>query len=60
MNEPGPIGQCDVCRILDGDTSGKAVKFCPLCSAWMCDSCRANPIRRAQAAAMRLFGWSRG
>jgi hypothetical protein len=54
-NGPAPLllhkqrGQCDVHRLVDGDTSSRLVEFCNLCKAWLCDDCRGNWARRMQA-----------
>jgi hypothetical protein len=42
-------GQCDVCRLVDGDTGSKLVEYCNICKAWICDACRKNWPRRMQA-----------
>jgi hypothetical protein len=44
---------CDVCFLLDGDVSPKAVLYCNLCDAFMCELCRKNKWRRAGAAIAR-------
>lgn len=44
---------CDVCFLLDGDISPKAVLYCKLCDAFMCEPCRKNKWRRAGAAIAR-------
>lgn len=41
---------CDVCRIVDKDETVKLCQFCTSCKAWICDTCRSNPIRRTHAA----------
>lgn len=58
QTQPTPdVGQCDACALIDHDTSPKLVQFCKLCNAWLCDTCRASPWRRAKAAAKRALGW---
>jgi hypothetical protein len=49
-------GTCDVCALLDGDRAHKTVGYCGTCNAWMCESCRDSPARRARAAGKRAFG----
>lgn len=49
-------GVCDVCRLLDGDRSIKAVRYCGGCDANLCAACARNPIRRARAALKRGLG----
>lgn len=44
---------CDVCRLLDHDTSGKLCEYCGLCDAWICTQDRAKWGRRLLAAAKR-------
>jgi hypothetical protein len=44
---------CDVCRILDYDTSLKACKHCGLCDAWICDADLSRWDRRFKAAIKR-------
>jgi hypothetical protein len=46
-------GICEVCALLDRNTSYKWVRYCSFCQAWMCQYCWNHPIRRAQAAALR-------
>lgn len=50
---------CDVCRLLNGDTSLKVCFYCPLCDSWICEADANDWGRRAQAAAVaqvkRLF-----
>lgn len=41
---------CDVCLILDGDQSNKRCFYCSLCDKYICDACRPNLVRRADAA----------
>lgn len=48
-------GICDVCRILDGDTSIKMVQYCSECDANLCQRDRLNYFRRARAFAKRHF-----
>lgn len=48
-------GVCDVCRLVDRDETPKDVGYCPLCGAWMCESCRVSPARRARAAGLRAL-----
>lgn len=59
-NEPGLgqvfLGPCDVCSILEGDRSAKAVTWCETCQAWLCARCERNWARRSLAAAIRVAG----
>ena len=43
---------CRVCELVDGDTSNKGVVFCDTCSAYICESCWTDGIKRAKAVAM--------
>jgi hypothetical protein len=47
---PPTIRHCDVCYLLDGDTSPKHTLYCRLCDKYMCDRCRKNNWRRTAAA----------
>jgi hypothetical protein len=47
--------QCDVCAILDGDTSIKEVNYCRLCDKHMCARCQNSPWRRAHAMFLYKF-----
>lgn len=49
-------GVCDVHRILDNDLRPRLVRWCSMCHAWLCDECRGNWVRRAQAMARRKIG----
>jgi hypothetical protein len=44
---------CDVCFLLDNDLTPKAVMYCKLCDAFMCEPCRKSTWRRAGAAIAR-------
>jgi hypothetical protein len=44
---------CDVCRLLDGDTTLKDCGYCGLCDSWICTEDRTNWLRRARAAVKR-------
>lgn len=48
-------GACDVCKLIDKSEELKDVGYCPMCNAWLCESCRTNPRRRAIAAGLRAF-----
>ena len=50
------IGCCGCCVILDRDMSVKPVKWCQMCQAWLCDGCRGNWWRRAQAFGRQAVG----
>jgi len=47
------VQPCDVCSMLDADTTPKEVRYCSLCSAWMCQACFDDGTRRARAAGLR-------
>ena len=54
MGRGSVVGRhCDVCFLLDGDVTPKAVMYCKLCDAFMCEPCRKNKWRRAGAAIAR-------
>ena len=38
-------GICDVCRLTLDDVSIKEVKYCALCSAWICKECEFSSRR---------------
>lgn len=40
---------CRVCTLLDNDESVKLVHWCKDCTAYICDPCRSDMIRRARA-----------
>jgi hypothetical protein len=50
---------CDVCRLVDFDTSEKLCGYCPLCDAWICDADNNDWVRRLKAAVLRKleFGY---
>lgn len=61
--QEGQPGVCEACLRIDRDNRIKNVTFCPLCNAWLCDSCKRNWPRRAKAAALRQIsnlGYHRG
>jgi hypothetical protein len=45
--------KCDVCEILDGDSSVKETAYCGICDAHICNKCRPDFGRRALAMALR-------
>ena len=47
---------CDVCRLLDGDSSPKPCAYCAGCRAWVCERDLGRWDRRARAAVMRRSG----
>jgi hypothetical protein len=47
------VRHCDVCFLLDGNTSPKETMYCKLCDAFMCEPCRRNKWRRMGAAIAR-------
>ena len=49
---------CDVCRLLDYDTTKKLSGYCKLCDAWICQKDESNWIRRLKAAAKRKLEYS--
>lgn len=44
---------CDVCRLLDYDTTEKLCGYCSLCDAYICDADRNRWDRRIKAALKR-------
>lgn len=44
---------CDVCRLVDADTTVKNCGYCSLCDAWICEHCVADWPRRIKAAVKR-------
>jgi len=49
--QPGwEMHYCDVCRLLDKDTSQKPCFFCDKCGAWICKKDNYRMDRRARAA----------
>jgi hypothetical protein len=54
------LGVCEVCYLLDGDTTVKQVEYCSLCDAWMCEQCRNNYLRRMKAMIVRRMVGGRG
>lgn len=42
-------GQCDVCLLVDGDTSFKLVTYCIICNANICLVCKSNWLKRSKA-----------
>ena len=50
---------CDVCRLVDYDTTKKICGYCGLCDAWVCDEDQSKWGRRLLAAAKRKleFGY---
>jgi hypothetical protein len=46
---------CDVCRLLDYDTSKKWCGYCGLCDAFICEADRTAVARRIKAAAKRML-----
>lgn len=43
-------GVCDVCKLVNGDTSIKEVSFCNVCKKWICKKCSNRWDRRTIAA----------
>lgn len=48
-------GVCDCCWLLDGDCRTKLVTWCSLCSSWLCEPCKFDPLRRARAAMVKRW-----
>lgn len=46
---------CDVCRLLDGDTSLKLCFYCRFCDSEICQRDVNNLPRRAQAKFLRMW-----
>jgi hypothetical protein len=44
---------CDVCRLVDYDTTPKLCNYCGLCDAYICEGCAGNWPRRIKAAFKR-------
>jgi len=40
---------CDVCLLLDNDSTEKLCRFCGGCQAWICIPCEGQYQRRADA-----------
>lgn len=55
-NNP-PVAQkyCDVCWYDKGDFSEKPVRYCSMCAAWLCESCRTDYFARLRASMKRAF-----
>lgn len=45
--------ECDVCRYVDGDRSGKESIYCGDCDAWICPECSGNYLKRSLAMCIR-------
>lgn len=50
------LHECDVCRLVDKDTSQKDCTYCTICKAWICRTCHDDVWRRGQAVAKGLVG----
>lgn len=59
MIQSSQIRACDVCRLLDWDTSKKVCTYCSLCDAFICEQDKSRWDRRLRAAAKRKleFGY---
>lgn len=44
---------CDVCRLVDYDTTAKWCAYCGLCDSWICEADLGNWVRRIKAAIKR-------
>jgi len=53
MISSSQIRICDVCRLLDFDTSKKLCGYCGMCDAWLCEQDVSKWGRRLLAAAKR-------
>lgn len=49
----GAYRACDVCRLVDYDTTDKWCLYCGLCDAWICENDLNKYTRRALAAIKR-------
>ena len=47
---PKTVGQCDACKLVDGDVRFKPVFHCATCGAYLCEACNGDFIKRAKAA----------
>lgn len=46
---------CDVCRLVDYDTTKKECAYCSMCDAWICQNDLSKWGRRMKAAVLRRF-----
>ena len=46
-------GQCDACKLIDGDDSFKMVIYCKTCDAYICLYCKKDWLRRSAAYFMQ-------
>jgi hypothetical protein len=53
MISSSQIHICDVCRLLDYDTTKKLCGYCGMCDAWICTEDQSKWGRRLLAAAKR-------
>lgn len=49
------IDICKVCELVDNDKSKKQVEYCMMCGANICNVCKPNLIKRAEAAAKQFM-----
>lgn len=54
--EDWKIKTCDVCRILDSDTTRKECFYCLTCDAWICKKDQYRWDRRARAMVKKELG----
>ena len=54
------LAVCDVCRLIDGDTTPKVCFYCGACDSEICAADSNHWGRRAQAAALRKLEQARG
>lgn len=53
MIETTQIKMCDVCRLLDYDTTQKQCFYCGMCDAWICEADQNRWDRRIKSAVKR-------
>ena len=46
---PKTFGVCEVCKLIEGDTKTKEVRYCETCKAWICSTCDPDMWKRAKA-----------
>lgn len=54
------LATCDVCRLIDGDTSTKWCAYCSLCDSWVCVDDQNQAGRRFHAAYLHQLEVARG
>lgn len=53
MESDHKTAPCDVHVLVDGDTNDKSVTYCKVCDAWLCEKCKDNLAKRAEAWGIR-------